>query len=150
MVGGMFISELATADAIPALEATVRFASARQKMLAHNIANIDTPDFIQRDVSPAEFQQVLGRAIDERRERWGGHRGELGFSSTRAIRADDHDGFRLEPVEPRKGLLFHDRNNRDLERLMQDSVENVGAHRVATELLKSRYDQLRTAISGRI
>lgn len=146
----MFIRELATADAIPSLEATIQFASARQQILAHNIANIDTPDFIQKDVPPAEFQQALGRAIDQRRERWGGHRGELAFRSTRAIRADDHGGFRLLPQEPRPGILFHDRNNRDVERLMQDMVENVNQHRVATELLRSRYNQLGTAIAGRV
>ncbi len=146
----MFIRELATADAIPSLEATIQFASARQRILAHNIANIDTPDFIQKDVPPAEFQTLLGEAVNRRRERWGGHRGELGFRSTRAIRADDHGGFRLLPQEPRPGLLFHDRNNRDVERLMQDQVENVSQHRVATELLRSRYNQLGTAIAGRI
>lgn len=146
----MFIRELATADALPSLEATVRFASQRQQFLAHNIANIDTPDFVQKDVAPGEFQEFLSAAVDRRRERWGGHRGEMEWRQTRAIRADDHGGFRLEPVEPRQGLMFHDRNNRDVERLMQDMVENVAQHRVATELLRSRYALLGTAIAGRI
>ncbi|MBL0922067.1 MAG: hypothetical protein IBJ10_08050 [Phycisphaerales bacterium] len=146
----MFIRELANADALPALEATVRFAGARQKILAHNIANADTPDFVQKDVAPADFQRLLSSAVDRRRDRWGGHRGDLEWTQTRAIRADDHGGFRLEPVEPRRGLMFHDRNNRDVERLMQDMVENVGQHRVATELLRSRYAILGTAIAGRV
>jgi flagellar basal body rod protein FlgB len=47
-------------------------------------------------------------------------------------------------------VLFHDRNNRDLERLMQGLAENTTTYRVAADLLRSRYDVLRTAISQRV
>jgi len=43
--------EISTSGAAPALEAAMRFASARQKVLSHNIANITTPDFRPSDVS---------------------------------------------------------------------------------------------------
>lgn len=146
----MFIRELATADAIPALEAGVRFAAQRQRVIVQNVANLDTPDFRQRDLPVAGFREALGRAIDDRRRQWGGTRGELEWRESTSLRVGNDGEPRFLPVEGEAGVLFHDRNNRDVERLMQDIVENVGAFRVSTDLLKSRYDLLRTAIAGRI
>lgn len=158
MPRGMFLRELATADAIPALEMTIRFAGQRQRVLAHNIANISTPDFQPLDLPVAEFQRTLGEAIDRRRDaaRGGGVQtpgaphGPLAWRESRHLRQDDRGDLLATPSDPSRNILFHDRNNRDTERMMQDVAENLSVYRVATDLLKSRYDLLRTAISGRI
>lgn len=149
----MFLRELATSDALPALEATIRFAGQRQRVLAHNIANISTPDFRPLDLPVGEFQQALGEAIDGRRARaadGGFPRGPLPWRETRHIRKDDRGEMTAVASEPSKNILFHDRNNRDLERLMQDVAENTSVYRIATDLLKSRYDLLKTAITSRV
>jgi flagellar basal-body rod protein FlgB len=144
------IGELSNSGAIPSLELMVRFAGARQRVLAHNVANLDTPDFRPTDVSPAAFQSALGRAIDQRRARTGGMTGELPFGGNAQVRREADGRLTLRPTSPSGSILFHDRNNRDLERLMQDNTENASALRVAVDLLRSRYEILRTAISERV
>lgn len=148
----MLIADLANSGAIPTLELTMRFAGQRQQLLAHNIANISTPDYRPLDVAPDRFAQILREAVDERRARTGGERGELRLRSSREIAISHTPGgtrLTLNPRTPSGNILFHDRNNRDLERLMQANAENVAAYRVSAELLKSRYDILKAAIAER-
>jgi len=143
------IKDLASSGAIPALELTMRFAGARQRIIAHNIANLDTPNFQPKDVSPRDFQEMLGEAIDARRSNNGGAAGDLEWRETRQVQRSPDGGLTLEPLADAPGVLFHDRNNRDLERLMQSMVENAGMFRVASDLLRQRYSMLRAAISER-
>lgn len=146
----MLIRDLSTAGAMPALEMTMRFAGARQKLLAHNIANIQTPNFVARDVEPGSFQRMLGEAIDKRREANAGTSGALDWEPTRDIRWGARPGsIELEPLEAHGGVLGHDRNAADLERLMQDMVENASAYRVAADLYRQQKSTLTTAISQR-
>lgn len=146
----MPIGELSNSGAIPSLELMVRFAGARQRIIAHNVANLDTPDFRPTDVSPVAFQRALGKAINERRVRTGGQEGELRFRGDAQVRREADGRLTLTPDSPSRNILFHDRNNRDLERLMQDNAENASVFRVAVDLLRGRYEILRAAISERV
>ena len=145
----MFISDLTNADSIPTLEASAQFAAQRQRLIAHNVANLSTPNFRELDVSVDAFRSQLSDAVGRRRARFGGLRGDLPLRDSREVETTARGGIRLNPTEAGGNILFHDRNDRDLERMMQDLVENVGAFRVASELLRSRMDLLRTAISER-
>lgn len=145
----MLIGDLGNSGAIPALEAALKFAASRQKLIAHNIANADTPDFRVQDVDPAHFQQTLRKAVERRRERTGGQQGGLSVGSTRQMEFHADGRVELRPRSPSGNLLFHDRNDRDLERLMQANAENVAAYRLCAELLRSRFDLLRSAIAER-
>jgi len=144
----MFIDQLTNADALPALGAMAQFAARRQTLIQHNIANASTPNFQHKDVSIAGFQKSLRSAVDDRRARFGGHRGELNVEDTREVKWDRRGGGRLHlhPGTSSGNILFHDRNNRDLERMMQDLVENVAVFRVATELMKAHVGLLSSAI----
>lgn len=146
----MLIGEAITAGAIPALEMTIRFAGQRQRVLTHNIANLSTPNFQPKDASISGFQRTLRDAIDSRREQNAGAFGPLRWRETRELKRDAAGELRVEPTTHGSGILFHDRNNRNLERHMQDLAENLGVFRVAGELLKSRYDLLRSAMSERV
>ncbi|MFK7758782.1 MAG: flagellar basal body rod protein FlgB [Phycisphaerales bacterium] len=147
----MLIRDLSTSGAMPAAEMLMKFAGQRQRILAHNVANIDTPNFQMKDVDPRGFQSMLGDAIDQRREKTGGAFGHLEWNQTREIRKTGRStDFRLEPSSSGGGILHHDRNNRDLERIMQDMVENATAYRVASDLLRSQRNQLQNAIAQRV
>lgn len=147
----MFLGDVLSSGAIPSLEMTVRFAGKRQDILAHNIANLDTPNYRPRDVSTAGFQRALGAAIDRRRaEGSGGEHGELPWRDSREVERDGRGGLVLNARTPSANVMFHDRNNRDLERTMQDHAENAAMFRVATELLRSRFTQLHAAIGERV
>lgn len=147
------LSDLTNSGAIPTLSAALRFASERQKLIAHNIANISTPNFIQRNVSVADFRQALSEAVDNRRRQSGGESGPLGFGNSGSIQVESDGSVRLRPERSSDsvegGVLFHDRNNRDLERLMQDSVENAAFYRMNIDLLRTRFDLIKSAIAQR-
>lgn len=145
-----FISDVITGGAAPSLEMTIRFAGQRQRVLAHNIANLSTPDFRPVDVSPEGFQRALGEAIATRDQQTGGMSGGLEWRETRELRKGPDGSLTLRPTTPAGGILFHDRNNRDVERLMQDHAENLAVFRTATELLRSRMQLMREAMAERV
>lgn len=137
--------------ALPTLERVVEFTHARHALLTHNIANLSTPHFQPRDVSPRTFQAALGRAIDRRRRQPDPVRGDLPMTPTRELRFDDRGRLTLRPEgNPRRHILFHDRNNRDLERIMQDLAENTLTHRAAVDLVRNQFEMMRIAIRERI
>lgn len=144
----MFIEGLTNSGALPTLERSMQFAARRQELIAHNIANLSTPNYQPLDVSVSSFQSTLADAVERRRARFGGARGPLEFENTREVQITDR-GVQLSPQTPSGNVLFHDRNNRDLERQMQAMVENLTAFRTAADLFKSRLDLLNTAIRER-
>ncbi len=147
------IGDVIGGGAVPALEMTMRFAGARHRLIAHNIANISTPDFRPMDVSVTDFQRELGAAIDRRRESGvnaARPASDLVLKETRELRRGAGGGLELRPATASPGILAHDRNNGDTERMLQDLVENATVFRVASDLLKSRYQMLNTAIGERV
>lgn len=145
----MLIDELSNSGAIPTLETMVRFSGARQRIIAHNIANLDTPDFRPMDVSTTEFQKALGKAVEARRQSTG-EAGALPFHGTDQVQVAADGKMTLTPSTASGNILFHDRNNRDLEGLMAQQAENVGVFRTSIELLRSRYGIVQAAISERV
>lgn len=143
------LGDLTNSGAIPALEAVMRFSGARQKLIASNIANIDTPGYQPMDVSVEGFRGALRDAVMRRRAQNGGAEGALMPESTSELTFDSRGGLRLHPTTPSGNILFHDRNNRDLERMSQSLVENATAYKVAADLLRTRYDLVRSAIAER-
>jgi flagellar basal-body rod protein FlgB len=142
------LGDLANSGAMPALEQMLRFTAARQKLITHNIANLDTPDFVPLDVSPQGFQAALQKAVEERRSRGG--LGPLGALQNREIEQLPSGQLLLRPGTPSGNVLYHDRNNRDLEKMMQDLAENGMAFRAASDLMRREMDLLRVAISQRV
>ncbi len=125
----------------------MQFTSQRQRLIAHNIANLSTPNYLATDVSTTGFQAQLRRAVENRREN--GNQGPLMLEETREVQQTEGGGLQLKPRVQSDRLLFHDRNNRDLESSMQDLVENASVYRVAVDLLRSRYQTNAAAISER-
>lgn len=146
----MLISDLLNDGATPALEAMVRFSAGRQRLIAHNIANISTPNFQQQDVSPTEFQAQLRRAIEGWRDK--GRAGPLRLENSGQVEQLDDGSLVLTPDinGGSRNILFHDRNNRNIEQLMADQAENLAVFRVASDLLRSRHETLRAAIAERV
>ena len=138
------IEGLTSGDGLQVLERLVQFAGQRHRLIVDNIANLDTPGFRPADVSVRGFREQLGEAIDEARRSGGAVRPE--GSAEVEFRSD---GLRLHPEPAVEGILFHDGNDRDLERTMQDLVENFMTFRAASELLRSRFDLISSAIAER-
>ncbi len=146
----MSFRDLTTSGALPALTAGLQFAARRHEVIAHNIANLGTPDFQPLDVSVKGFQRSLAEAIDRRRAATGGTRGDLPWRDTREVRMTDLGAIALSPEESGRALLRHDRNNSDLDLSMQDLAENTAFFRLSADLLKSRMRLLESAVSERV
>jgi flagellar basal-body rod protein FlgB len=149
----VFIDGLVNADSMPTIEAAAQFAARRQDVLVHNIANLSTPFFQQRTVSVRGFQSQLADAVDQRRRSHGGQRGDLNLKGSREVQSvRDSSGQMRLSLTPRTSsgnILFHDRNDRDLERSMADLAETVATFRVATDLFRTRIALLQSAITER-
>ena len=138
------IQNLTSGDALPVLERLVQFAGQRHRLIVNNIANLDTPGFRPADVSVRGFQEQLGEAIDEGRQT--GRAAQPPDSSEVEFRSG---GLQLHPEPAGENILFHDDNDRDLDRTMQDLVENFMTFRAASELMRSRFDLINSAIAER-
>lgn len=146
----MLIDQITNAGALPTLEAVMRFAGQRQRLLAHNVANLSTPGFQGMDVSVRAFQDTLRQAIEERRKKSGGMHGTLEWEDTREVHVAPDGAVALSPRTPGGGILAQDRNSRDLERLMQDVAENTAAFRVASDLFRQQAMMMRGAMAERV
>ena len=126
-----------------------RLTSQRQKLIANNIANLSTPNYRPYDVTPQDFQATLREAIDHRRGATDSLQGRLNLPTHGEIQFNKQD-LTLNPQPLDENVLFHDRNNRDLDRQMQSLAENTLMHSTAVDLLKNQFDVLRLAIRGRM
>jgi flagellar basal-body rod protein FlgB len=144
----MLIQDLENSGSLPVLAKMLQFAAARQKLLANNVANMETPDYRPMDVSVKDFQKSLARAVDERRQQTGGMQGDVNIEDTREV-TQGSGTVSLHPRTPSGNILYHDRNNRDLERMMQDLAENGLTYKATVDLMRRENDLLRAAIAQR-
>ncbi len=143
------IDGVINSDAIPVLERLIQFAGQRHKLIVNNIANLSTPDFRPQDLDVKAFQATLAEAVDARRAEHGAGGGVLDVKRTRQLEFSRH-GLKINPRAAGENILFHDRNDRNLERIMQDLVENASTFRMAADFMRSRFDLINTAIRERI
>ena len=146
---GTMIKGMLDGGAMPVLERFTQFTAERHKVLAHNIANFSTPYFKPRDLDVENFQATLGEAVDKRRRQMNPTGGPLRLGNTQQIDFLE-DGMKAYPDKVHDNVLFHDQNNRDLERTMQKLAENTLSHSLGIELLKNQFDLLKTAIRERM
>ena len=132
----MFIEKLLNQGNAPLLEQVVRFSSLRHRLIAENIANVDTPDYRQKDLSVDRFHGLLRDRVAQR-----------GRASAGAVRFDD---VAAEVRQPEAGILFHDGNNRSMEDLATDLAKNAMMHNLAVELLRKQYQSMEAALKERV
>ena len=143
LIHGMFDS-----GALPVAERLVHFTSQRHTVLADNIANLSTPYFKPRDLNPESFQAALREAVERRRHTVSPTRRPLPLRDTHQLTFRPN-GITGRPDPTNDNILFHDENNRNVDRIMQQLAENTMAHRLGTELVRNQLDMLRLAIRER-
>jgi flagellar basal-body rod protein FlgB len=132
----MFIDRLLNMGNAPLIERAMSFTAARHELLAENIANVSTPDYVQKDLSVEAFQRQLRDRIAVKKS---SPPGSVGFSVVE-----------FNPKDERSGLLFHDRNNRSMEQMMADLSSNALKHNMYAEMLRKQFDSLQTVLKERI
>jgi flagellar basal-body rod protein FlgB len=146
----MPLNGLTDGGALPAIEALARFTAARQRLIAGNVANMDTPGYVPMDADPKAFQAQIGRAIDARRVEGASGNGSLAIEGRGPLAQASDGRVMLDPTALHENLMFHDKNDRNLERIMQDVSENLLAFKAATQLMRNRFRMIEMAISERI
>ena len=144
----MILPDVFNNSGIPALEKMLSFTQARQKMLAENIANVDTPGYRIKQLDPAKFQTALRQAVDNQKA--AGPSAALELPGTDQFSTDASGLLKVKPsLEPAENVLFHDGTNVRIERQMAMMAENAMMHQTAAELLRNKYECLTKAIQGR-
>ena len=148
------LSSLFQSSTIPVLEQVVSFTEARHGVLAGNIANLDTPGYKTRDLSPALFQERLKEAIEARHEppTPAYEINGFGYSSTynsshRAAR--ELKAFR-KVEESMKSILRHDKADVSMEQQVNEIVKNQQQHNLAINIMSAQFRLLRAAITERV
>lgn len=143
----MWIDRLTASRTLEAASLTAQFAEKRQRMLAENLANIDTPDYHSQRLDPGVFQASLRGALERARET---RSSELELRGSAQVKTDAAGQLQVEPVrEPAANILFHDGTNVRMESLMSEVASNALTYDMAMNLLRSRLDGLLRAIRGR-
>jgi flagellar basal-body rod protein FlgB len=114
-------------DIIGYLEAGLKAAGLRGKVIAHNVANLNTPGFRRSEV---RFEDLLARAMDA---------GEI-----------DLEGVRAQVFQPHKAALGGDGNDVDLDKEVGQMIENAARSSVFLRALAKLYDQMELAASERV
>ena len=132
----MFIDRLLNSGNAPMLAQSMRFMQARQQLLMENVANISTPNYLQKDLSLPKFQQMLQ---DQLAARESAPPGKTSF-----------DGIMPQETTDIGSLMFHDGNNRSMEQLMADGAKNAMLHNFTVELLRKQFGSVDMALKERV
>jgi flagellar basal-body rod protein FlgB len=133
----MFIDRLLNQGNAPLLEQMLRFTAARHRLIAENVVNVDTPNYVQRDLSLERFQALMRERVESRGE-------------VRDAASGEFDDVTAGLEKPAGGILFHDGNNRSMEQLMADQAKNAMMHNLAVELLRKQFQAMEMALKERV
>ena len=138
---------------LPLLEQVVNFTEARHGVLAGNIANLDTPGYKTRDLSPAEFQEKLKEAIEVRNQPVVPYDSRsFGIQSTDGARKHEADqAAAFDKVkDSMKSILRHDGDDVSMEVQVNEMMKNQQEHNLAINIMSAQFRLLRAAITERV
>ena len=142
------LSSMFDSSTIPILEQVVSFTQARHGVLAGNIANLDTPGYKTRDISPEVFQDRLKEAIDARQQRALSPTYEINAQLAGRETAGGFDG--MDQVrESIKSILYHDNSDVSIEQQVAEISKNHARHNLALQIMTAQFRLLRAAITER-
>jgi flagellar basal-body rod protein FlgB len=148
------LSSLFESSTIPVLEKVVKFTEARHGVLAGNIANLDTPGYKTRDLSPALFQERLKEAIEARHQppSPGYELDAFGSAPTyKSSRRAERQLTAFRKVEESmKSILRHDEADVSMEQQINEIVKNQQQHNLAINIMSAQFRLLRAAITERV
>jgi flagellar basal-body rod protein FlgB len=148
------LSSLFQSSTIPVLEQVVNFTEARHGVLAGNIANLDTPGYKTRDLSPKLFQERLKEAIEARQQPI-----SPTYESDPAAMSPTYDAASRDEKEvaafqkvkdSMKSILRHDGDDVSMEQQVNEMVKNQQEHNLAINIMAAQFRLLRAAITERV
>lgn len=138
----MSLFDLLNTPGNDAMTHVLAFTEDRMKVMAHNVANIDTPGFRMQDLEVDKFNAALSRAI-RRSQRT--HSPGLDLPTIDQL--EGVQGSSNNPnAEDLRGIVFHDDNDRMVEKLMTNMTKNASRQSQATSLLRKQIQLLQSII----
>ena len=132
----MFLNRLMNQSNGPLIERVLQFSAARHKLIAENMANVDTPGYRQKDLDEGQFFSML--------------RDRAAAKRTAPPGTTLFNDISLDVDHPTRGILYHDRNNRSMEQLASDQAKNGLLYTMAIELLKKQFNSMQQALKERV
>jgi flagellar basal-body rod protein FlgB len=114
-----------TDSIIDLIEVGIKAEGLRQKAIANNVANLETPGYRRLDV---KFEEVLAKTLDS---------------------SDSVDLNNIEPevYQPKKTPIKNNGNDVNLESEVGAMIKNSLRHKTFIRLLSNRYKQIEMAIN---
>lgn len=133
--------------AAPVLERSISFLEQRHKLIAHNLANVETPYYQPVDLPVERFEQVLKRSMEARDSK---HVKTFSLRDRSGVWEDEREGLHFSiDRSGSQGILRHGENSVDIDNEMAKLAENGMKYRVFSGLLKKQYSLLRDTIAER-
>jgi flagellar basal-body rod protein FlgB len=136
------ITNLFQSTTIPVMEQVVNFAQRRHGVLAGNLANLDTPGYQVRDLSPQAFEAKLKRVLEDRTK------------APTQISQGDWSKQIENPLGKISGeledFLYHDQSSGNLETQVAAISKNQLQHNLALSIMTSQFRLLQAAISEKV
>lgn len=130
--------------ALPTLSRAIAFTEERQRLIAQNIANAETPGYQSQDLSEDRFNLRLKEAIYNRRY---GNPRYYEFRDDNEM--NDNSGFlHVRPFNNSMGAMKHSQNNVDIDVENAKMAKNAMFHKTMVQLLSSQYQKMQSAIRG--
>jgi flagellar basal-body rod protein FlgB len=148
------LSSLFQSSSLPVLEQVVNFTEARHGVLAGNIANLDTPGYKTRDLSPETFQQQLREAIETKNQPVSptslGDVADMTPGET-AVQRQARTAAAFDKVKgSMKSILRHDGDDVSMEQQVNEMMKNQQQHNLAINIMSAQFRLLRAAITERV
>ena len=143
----MNIDRLLSDPAMAVLRQALKASDTTHQTIAHNIANVETPGFKTSEVI---FKDKLASALHDIQA----SPDKLEGARTNSAHFSINEAPSLEDVKPEvvvraETSLRADGNNVDIDSEMTKLSQNTIMYQALTQLVSSKMNQLRTAISGR-
>lgn len=144
------LSSMFNSSTIPLLEQVVNFTESRHGVLAGNIANLDTPGYRTRDLSPEVFHQRLKEALESKHQQTTSTDGYGNYDSVSPYNANQPGDPLAHVADSMKGILRHDGVNVSMEEQINAMVKNQSEHNLAIGIMSAQFRLLRAAITERV
>ncbi len=132
---GFSVPPFAAVNTSQLLQDAMKVAEINQRLIANNIANIDTPKF---NPTSLDFQATLRAKLEGR-----------GLISLRKTRAEHFELERFRPRLERVAILSkNDYNKVDLDDQMVKLSENTGRYTIYGSLLTKRFQMIKSMLNG--
>jgi flagellar basal-body rod protein FlgB len=116
-------------DGIQTLERIVQQASTRNRVLASNIANVDTPNYRAKDVT---FSQVLGN--------------EVAMITTNAKHLQAGPAGTSGEIAPGNGQQWADKNDVEMDQEVAKMTQNAMLFEAGITLLRKKIQMFKSAL----